>query len=211
MAFVAGWLGELLLQPGFDLARANLQKFLLRNLLDAHIKALRRDAVQQAYQQTLFADGNAERVVVDSQFTYDFRPDAYAPSRDDDHAYGRHEFRKHFYSRIGAFDSKEEFECAVWLDIQAQKGRLQFWVRNLARREGASFYLQKATGRFYPDFICKRLDGTVLVVEYKGENGWKNAEDDRQIGGLWQAMSGGSCWFVMVANRQWDAIEPLLG
>ena len=211
MAFVAAWLGDLLVQPGFDLARANLQKFLLRDLLDTHIKTLRRDAVSRAYQQTLFADGNTERVVVDGTFTYDFRPEAYAPSRDDDQAYGRHAFRKHFYSRIGAFDSLEEYECAVWLDIQAQKGRLQYWVRNLARREGASFYLQKATGRFYPDFICKRLDGTVLVVEYKGGQGWPGAEDDRQIGGLWQTLSGGSCWFVMVTNRQWDAIEPLLG
>lgn len=211
MAFVANWLGELLLRPGMDLARANQQKFVLRNMLDAQIKALRRAAVQQAYQQALFDDGAAQRVVVDSTFAYDFRPEAYAPSRDDDQAYGRHEFRKHFYNRIGAFDSKEEYECAVWLDIQAQKGRLQYWVRNLSRREGASFFLQKATGRFYPDFICKRLDGSVLAVEYKGENGWKNAEDDRQIGGLWQAMSGGTCWFVMVTNRQWDVVEPLLG
>jgi type III restriction enzyme len=51
-------------------------------------------------------------------FVHDFRPEAYAPSRDDDGQFGPHRFRKHFYSRIGAFDSKEEFECAVWLDTQ---------------------------------------------------------------------------------------------
>ncbi|MDO8718394.1 MAG: hypothetical protein Q7K20_05345 [Polaromonas sp.] len=156
LAFVAGWLSDLLAQPNFDLSRANLQKFLLRNLLDARIRELRRDAVNRAYNQTLFDDGHEERVAVSNQFTYDFRPEAYAPSRDYDGRFGEHRFRKHFYSRIGDFDSKEEFECAVELDIEAQKGRLQFWVRNLARREGASFFLQKATGRFYPDFICKR-------------------------------------------------------
>lgn len=51
---------------------------------------------------------------------------------------------------MGDLDSKEEFECAVWLDTQAQKGLLQCWVRNLARRKGASYFMQKATRRFYP-------------------------------------------------------------
>ena len=210
LAFVAGWLSDLLAQPNFDLARANLQKFLLRNLLDARIRELRRDAVNRAYQQALFGDNAAEAVSVSSQFTYDFRPEAYAPSRDYDGRFGEHRFRKHFYSRMGDFDSKEEFECAVELDIQAQKGRLQFWVRNLARREGASYFLQKATGRFYPDFICKRNDDTFLIVEYKGGNGWTDAADDRLIGGLWANMSGGTCQFVMLKNRQWEAIEPFL-
>ena len=73
-----------------------------------------------------FGEDQAERVTVTSQYPYDFRPEAYAPSRDYDGRYGLHTFRKHFYSRIGDFDSKEEFECAAWLDIQAQKGRLQF-------------------------------------------------------------------------------------
>ena len=116
--------------------------------------------------------------------------------------------------RIGCtgcdFDSKEEFECAVHLDIEAQKGRLEFWVRNLTRREGASYFLQKATGRFYPDFICKRNDGTFLIVEYKGGDRWKEAADDRLIGELWASMSGGTCQFVMVTNKQFEQIDSLL-
>lgn len=210
LAFVAGWLSDLLAQPGVDLGRANLQKFLMRNLLEARIRELRRDAVNRAYQETLFGDGNDKRVTVTSQFPYDFRPEAYAPSRDYDGRFGLHAFRKHFYSRIGDFDSKEEFECAVWLDIQTQKGRLQYWVRNLARREGASFFLQKATGRFYPDFVCKLNNDTCLIVEYKGADRWTDGADDRLIGGLWQKLSGGACRFVMVKDKQWDAIEPLL-
>lgn len=147
----------------------------------------------------------------------DFLPDlqrdlglAYAPSRDYDGRFGEHRFRKHFYSRMGDFDSKEEYQCAERLDIAAQKGRLQFWVRNLARREGASFFLQQATGRFDPDFICKRNDGSFLIVEYKGGDRWKQAEDDRLIGGLWAGMSGGTCRFVMLRDRQWGALEPFL-
>ena len=210
LAFVVGWLSDLLVQPGFDLARANLQKFLLRNLLDARIRELRREAVNRAYDMVLFKPGNEERVAVGNQFTYDFRPEAYAPGRDYDGEFGEHRFRKHFYSRMGAFDSKEEFECAVQLDIAAQKGQLQFWVRNLARRERASFFLQKATGRFYPDFICKRNDGSFLIVEYKGGDRWDKAEDDRLIGWLWASMSGGTCQFIMLKDRQWETMMPFL-
>ena len=83
-------------------------------------------------------------------------------------------------------------------------------VRNLVRREGASFFLQKAVGRFFPDFVCKLNDGTTLIVEYKGADRWNDAADDRLIGGLWAKLSGGACRFVMVKDRQWDSIEPFL-
>jgi type III restriction enzyme len=207
LAFVSGWLSDLLVQPGFDLGRANLQKFLLRNLLEARIKELRVLAVTQAYQDCLFGEAADARVAVSSEFVYDFRPEAYAPSRDYDNRFDQNNFKKHFYGRIGDFDSKEEFECAVWLDTQAQKGRLQYWVRNLARREGASFFFQKATGRFYPDFVCKLNDGTFLIVEYKGKDRWKEAQDDRDIGGLWEKMSGGTCQFVMITDKQWSGVD----
>lgn len=210
LAFVSGWLSDLLVQPGFDLGRANLQKFLMRNLLEERIRELRRAAVNRAYEQTMFDDGYTDRVTVSAQRPYDFRPEAYAPSRDYDGRYGLHAFRRHFYSRIGDLDSKEEFECAAWLDIEAQKGRLQYWVRNLARREGASFFLQKATGRFYPDFVCKLNDGKFLVVEYKGANGWTDAADDRLIGGLWARLSSDACRFIMIKDKQWSLIDPLL-
>ena len=129
--------------------------------------------------------------------------------------FGHFDFRKHFYGRIGDFDSKEEFECACWLDTQAQKGLIQFWVRNLVRREGCSFFLQKANGRFYPDFLCQLhasddKPGVILAVEYKGADRWTAAEDDRLIGGLWAELSEGRCRFVMVKNKCWDPIESLL-
>ena len=210
LAFVSGWLSSLLVQPGFGLGRANLQKFLMRTLLNTRIRELRKDAISRAYQETLFGDGHEARVTVTGDLPYDFRPEAYAPTRDYDGRHGMHAFRKHFYSRIGDFDSKEEFECAVWLDIEAQKGKLQYWVRNLVRREGASFFLQKAAGRFYPDFVCKLNDGTTLIVEYKGAYGWTDAADDRLIGGLWQQLSNGTCRFVMVKDRQWHNIASCL-
>ncbi|VUZ22949.1 Uncharacterised protein [uncultured Comamonas sp.] len=209
-AFVAAWLAELLRQGSMTLARANLQKFLIRNLIEARIRELRKQAVEKAFQQALFGDDAAMRVAVSDQYAFEFHAQAYAPSRDYDGRFGYFDFRKHFYGRIGDFDSKEEFECACQLDIWAQQGRILFWVRNLVRREGSSFFLQKADGRFYPDFVCQLPNGTVLVVEYKGADRWNSAEDDRLIGNLWANLSDGRCRFVMLTDKRWDAVNEAL-
>lgn len=209
-AFVQKWLQTLLQKPDCDLARANRQKFLIRGLLETRVRELRRAAVKQAYQQTLFGDDRRERVKVGDEFQVVFHPQAYAPSADYDGRYGVYDLQHHYYGRIGDFDSKEEFECACWLDQQAATGRIRFWVRNLVNKPGSSFFLQKADGRFYPDFICVLPNGEILVVEYKGAQGWTDAEDDRQIGGLWAELSGGKCRFVMVRDRRWQQIEDAL-
>jgi type III restriction enzyme len=214
-AFVAKWLTNLLNKDEFTLARANLQKFQIRNVLEARIRELRRSAIGEAFQQALFGDDAVTRVAVTDQYAFEFHTQAYAPSRDYDGRFGHFDFRKHYYGRIGDFDSKEEYECACWLDTQAQQGRIQFWVRNLVRREGSSFFLQKADGRFYPDFLCQLpgtadAPGSVLAVEYKGADRWTAAEDDRLIGGLWSNLSEGRCRFVMVKDKRWEWIEEYM-
>jgi type III restriction enzyme len=214
-AFVAAWLARLLQLDGSTLGRANLQKFLIRNLLESRIRALRKQAAAKAFQQTLFGDDVATRAAVTDQYAFEFNPQAYAPSRDYDGRFGRFDFRKHFYGRMGDFDSKEEFECACQLDKWAQQGRIQFWVRNLVRREGSSFFLQKADGRFYPDFVCQlpgnaENPGVILAVEYKGADRWDGAADDRLIGDLWANLSEGRCQFVMVKEKRWDWIDAHL-
>jgi type III restriction enzyme len=210
-AFVAHWLQALFAETACDLAAANRQKFLIRGLLERRLHALRLAAARQAYQQMLFAPSAAERVVVGDDYWFEFHPQAYAPARDYDHRFGRYQFRHHYYGRIGDFDSREEFECACWLDQQAARGRIDFWVRNLVRREASSFFLQKADGRFYPDFICRLPGGALLVVEYKGADRWEGAKDDRLIGKLWAELSDGRCRFVMVKDRQWAEIDAALG
>ena len=209
-AFVLQWLQDFFAHPGYDLGRANLQKFLIRNLIESRIKELRSAAIGKAYQQTLFGEGRESRIAVNDSYTFEFHPQAYAPSRDYDKRFGFFDFRKHYYGRIGDFDSKEEFECAIELDKLAQKGRVSFWVRNLVRKEGCSFFLQKADGRFYPDFLCQLPNGSVLAVEYKGADRWGNAEDDRLIGGLWEELSNGRCRFVMVKDKNWNLIADKL-
>lgn len=114
-----------------------------------------KESVNKAYQEALFGEGAKSRVAVTGEHLFQFHPQAYAPSRDYDGRFGTFNFRKHYYGRMGDFDSKEEFECACRLDMWAQGGRILYWVRNLVRKEGCSFFLQKATDRFYPDFLCQ--------------------------------------------------------
>lgn len=213
--FVAGWLTALLKNPAMNLARANLQKFSIRNLLETRIRKLRREAVDRAFQTTLFGNDAATHVAVSDQHAFEFNNQLYAPSRDYDGRFGVFDFRGHFHGRIGDFDSREEFECACWLDTQAQRGRIQYWIRNLVRRDGSSFYLQKSDGRFYPDFLCQLPDsddqpGAVVAVEYKGTDRWEAAADDRLIGDLWANLSDGRCRFVMVTDRRWEWIDKIL-
>ncbi|MDF7801711.1 DEAD/DEAH box helicase family protein [Pontiellaceae bacterium B1224] len=203
-AFVAEWLSSLLQQEGMDLAAVNRQKFMLRNMIESRVKDLRTEAVKTACGEFLFGEGNEERIRIGSEYQFEFHPDAYAPDRDDKGEYGDYDFRKHFYPRMGDFDSSEEYQCACWLDRQPN---IEFWVRNLVRKNGASFFLQTATKRFFPDFVCKLTDGRILVVEYKGADRWKNAEGDRLVGELWEELSGGTCAFVMVKEKRWEDIE----
>jgi type III restriction enzyme len=209
-AYVAAWLGRLLRQEGFDLARTNRQKFQIRQLIEAQIRYLRKQAVSRAYQQTLFGDDRESRVKVDGSHSFEFHPDAYAPDRDYDGRFGEADFRHHFYPRIGDFDSKEEYLCACELEKWAARGKIDFWVRNLVRKPCCSFFLQTAEGRFYPDFVCRLPDKTVLVIEYKGGDRYAAAKVDRDIGGLWAELSDGRCRFIMVTDKKWDALREQL-
>lgn len=211
-AFVLQWLQTLLRRSDFDLARVNRQKFLLRELLEGRIHELQQRDLNRAYQDTLFAENGDATVTSAEDYAFEFAPHGYAPGRYDEGEYGHYRFKKHFYGQIGAFDSQEEFDCACWLDQQAERGRIAFWVRNPVRRPGCSFFLQKADGRFYPDFVCKLADGTILVVEYKGANQWTTdkVKADRAIGELWASLSDSRCVFVMTKDRDWAAIERAL-
>ncbi|MCU7891055.1 MAG: DEAD/DEAH box helicase family protein [Candidatus Thiodiazotropha sp. (ex Ustalcina ferruginea)] len=212
-AFVAAWVNNVLTRDGMDLAKLNQRKFEVRNLLERRINDLRKGAAAQAYQESLFGEDADQRISVSEDYVFTFNPYAYAPTRDYDGEYGPYDFRRHYYSRIGDFDSGEEFACAVWLDQQAELGKIKFWVRNLVRREGSSFSLQKADGKFYPDFICRLPDGRTLIVEYKGADKWDTpkVKMDRLVGKLWADMSDGRCLFVMTKDKDWSPIGVQLG
>lgn len=71
------------------------------------------------------------------------------------------------------------------------------------------FWLQTATDKFYPDFVCRLKDGRLLVVEYKGADRWSNddSKEKRRLGELWELKSGGKCLFVMPKGKDFGAIK----
>jgi type III restriction enzyme len=103
-------------------------------------------------------------------------------------------------------DKGEEFECAQFIDRLEE---VAFWVRNPARRPGQSFWLQTATDKFYPDFVCKLKDGRTAAVEYKGGHLSSNedAKEKKALGELWAARRCGACLFVMPMNRDYAAVK----
>lgn len=116
-----------------------------------------------------------------------------------------HQFRKHYYPDVGDLKSDgEEHQCAQIIDALDE---VACWVRNIDSQPALSFWLQTSTGRFYPDFVCKLKDGRILVVEYKGDHLYTDAEEKRTIGELWEKRSQGHCMIVMATNRKYDGIR----
>lgn len=78
---------------------------------------------------------------------------------------------------------------------------VDLWVRNLPKHQ-ASFWLPKAQGRFYPDFVARLKDGRTFVVEYKGEHlvTALDAREKNVLGHLWAERTGNL--FLMVRKMQ---------
>jgi type III restriction enzyme len=168
-------------------------KFRLVRMLRALIDSYRNSARKQGYQETLFSEG--AEVSTTADFQYEFSP-AHYPARPP-YYQGKYRFQKHYYPQIEDMKSTgEEFECAKAIDSLPQ---VKYWIRNLVRRDHASFWLPLADGRFYPDFVVELTDGRMLVVEYKGDAYVTNDDsvEKRAVGQLWAESSGGRCLFIM--------------
>lgn len=214
IAFVQEWLDNLIRQSGFSLSQAVRKKAIIRNLIELRLEKLRKEAVNEVGQATLFTEEGQKRLRVDEIYSFEFSTEDYYPSRiydKDKSEWGSHIFQKHYYPLIGDFDSKEEFECAVFLDNEAIKGNIKFWIRNLVKTPN-SFSLTKIDGKYYPDFICILPDNTTLIVEYKGANMWdtEKVNSDRAIGELWAKLSNGKCKYIMVKDKNWNIISELI-
>ena len=171
-------------------------KFQLAKAVQQKIAAYRRQAFAANYQTFLFGAEAHVTTSVSDGFAFDNLPyPATWPYS------GALQFRKHFFGCVGELKaSGEEFECAKLLDAAPQ---VKYWVRNLAQRPDASFWLQTSTDRFYPDFVAMLQDGRVLVVEYKGEPYVTN-DDSREkinVGELWASKSNGQGLCLMAQLR----------
>jgi type III restriction enzyme len=199
VGFLSSVVNALLKQPNVTLTGLVRNKHKLARSIRDLIKIYRTKAQAQAYQTCLFGSDN--NVCLSDQFVYEFSPANY-PSRPPYYS-GRYKFQKHFFP-IGLIEDLkaqgEEYECAKAIDTLPQ---VKYWIRNLVRRDHASFWLPLAQGKFYPDFICELNDGRMLVVEYKGEAYATNDDsaEKRAVGELWAQHSKGNCLFIMAVEQ----------
>ncbi len=198
-AFINKLVHDLLNRRGFSLEQLVYDKYRLATAVRKKIEQHRQTALNEAFQSFLLPDSP---VVVTPDLCFTFDPLRYPRNQ----LYqGDYQWKKHYYPQVGDLKaSGEEFECARFIDTLDE---ITHWVRN-PERSSKAFSLQTATDRFYPDFVCKLKDGRCLVVEYKGEV-YRTNDDSREknsLGELWERRSNGACLFLMVSNRQYDAI-----
>jgi len=204
--FLTKMISNLLDYRGMNLSQLVRKKFELRKIAEQKIKACRHEARNKIFQELLFGE-NTDQVVVSPEKCFTFHPVQY-PRRFDCPASDT--FNKHYYPKVGELDGEgEKFLCAQFID---QMEEVEFWVRNLERQGSFSFWLQTATDKFYPDFVCKLKDGRYLVIEYKGADRWSNddSKEKRRLGELWALKSGGQCLFVMPKGKDWGAIKAVV-
>jgi type III restriction enzyme len=178
-----------------DMSVFALDRFRLREQIEERIQQHRDGERKAAFQQFLLPDSP---LTVSDARVINFKTMSYEPSWLYE---GGFQFKKHYFGpkpgelleTTPSGKLKEEFECAQFLDGLPE---VKFWVRNLARK-ATSFRLQTSKDWFYPDFLCQLNDGHSLVVEYKGEHLFADAEDKRAVGAIWEGRSGGKCLFVM--------------
>ncbi len=182
-----------------------VDKYVLLKSFQKALDSFRNKQRDRAYQSLLLPDCEETplRVRPECCFTYGEQYPVNTPYR------GPVMFNKHLYPEIGDLND-EEVQCAQKLDLHP---KVDAWVRNLDKREQDSFWLQTATDKFYPDFVCKLTDGRILVVEYKGHHLYSNADsrEKRTIGEIWARLSNGNCLFIMTDGMDLDQRLTSLG
>ena len=195
--FISKIIHNLLQKPELTLTTLIRNKFPLAKAIKDLVAEYRIRAAKEGYQQALFEDETS--VLTSYDFSYEFKPDNY-PARPP-YYNGQYDFGKHYYPQIEDMKSNgEEFDCAQAIDLMPE---VKHWVRNLVRREEASFSLPLANGNFFPDFIVELKDGRILVVEYKGKAYETNDDsaEKKLVGELWAKHSQGNCLFLMAVKK----------
>ena len=187
-----------------DIGLLALDRFRLREAIESRIQQHRDGERKTAFQQFLLPGST---LTVSPERVINFKTMSYEPSWLYE---GGFQFKKHYFGpkpgelleTTPSGKLKEEFQCAQYLDSQPE---VKFWVRNLANKS-SSFRLQTSKNWFYPDFLCQLNDGRVLVVEYKGEHLFAEAEEKRAVGAVWESRSNGKCLFVMPEGKDLEKI-----
>ena len=207
IVFVTSCLEDLIASRHLSTEQLVFIRFRLRDALRIKIKYHFSGGKKQGFQTLLFSE---QGVVKDKLSRFAIGQDfefsgSYFPFNDYN---GSFDFSKHYYDRIGEMNN-EEAECALNIDMNPN---VEFWIRNLERQEFHSFWLQTSTDKFYPDFIAKLKNGTIAIIEYKGEDRYSNddSKEKRQIGEFYANLSSGKIRFIMLNGKEWKKLNELL-
>jgi type III restriction enzyme len=167
-------------------------RYLLARKLISKIEDMRNETCKDLFKQAVLDEAWTTEVDWQNPFEYKFYP-ATAGSRYS----GRFRFKKNHFGAVIA-DLKgegEEFDCLSEID---KHPNVKQWIRNLDFAPG--FWLPTSRGKFYPDFIVELLDGTVVVIEYKGQHLRSDPYEieKRTVGLLWAKKSMPRCRFEFV-------------
>lgn len=194
-AFVLATVRHLVHEQRLPLEQLARHQYPLLQRLALRIEELRDQASRSAFKQWVLDGGWA----IEASATHEFRFDpACYPVPANRRYEGKFVFRKHYFPVVAHLtDGGEEWQCAQAIDSHPQ---VRHWVRNLDSDPEAAFWLPTSFGRFYPDFVCELMDGTMLVVEYKGDHlrSVPKELEKAEVGRLWARRSEGRCRFAFV-------------
>lgn len=197
MAWFTAVVNRLLHEKHCSLVQLATSRFKLAQHLEAKAADVRVLATKVQFKQLVLQEGWA--IEPDWQRPHVFEAGRY-PAPVLSRYGGRWQFEKHFYPVLADLkDGGEEFLCAQLIDANPN---VRHWVRNLDTAP-CGFWLPTSSGKFYPDFIIERTDGTVVVAEYKGAH-LQGADqlEKRQVGELWAKNSAGRARFGWIMKTQ---------
>ncbi len=207
IVFISSAVDELIETRALQIEHLVFMRFKLKDSIKRKILNLYHEAKKKGYQELLFVQTG---VVKEELSRFKLGEDFVFPSLYPANSFynGSFRFSKHFHSQIGDMND-EEAECAFNIDTNPN---VDFWIRNLERQELYSFNLQTSTDKFYPDFIVKLIDGTIIIVEYKGSDRYNNddSKEKRQLGDFYARFSEGKCRFIMLNGKDWHALKNSL-
>jgi len=110
--FISRVIARLMETRGVTVEQLAREKFRLSNAIWMKIDVLRKGEATHGFTTLLFGPGTG-KIEVSADCCFEFSADRYSPNSYYEGGYG---FNKHYFPRIGAFDSNEEFECAQLID-----------------------------------------------------------------------------------------------
>lgn len=207
IVFISTLVDDLIESRSLHIEHLVFMRFKLKDAVKRKILKLYQEAKKKGYEELLFTQPG---VVKEEISRFKLGEDFVFPSLYPANTYynGSFKFSKHFHDHIADMNN-EEAECAFNIDANPN---VEFWIRNLERQDYYAFWLQTSTDKFYPDFIAKLNDGTIVIIEYKGSDRYNNDDsgEKRRLGDFYAGVSESKCRFIMLNGKDWNTLKNKL-